>query len=167
MPTDSWVFRVVPVLAESQGHFLGRFRRANELRHKGNAEQLGVGDEWVRAWESAWLRRNPTDLQQLALCKLVEVKCEQLTTMLPPQELHLQTRLCAACYGEAPVPRVSWQQKGIDWSERHKIRMRSTCPICATGFRTPALWNNEPCQGCGLTFEQMESSDRRDDVERS
>lgn len=167
MPTDSWVFRVVPGPGESLGHFLGRFRRANELSHKAIAQHLGVRVEWVKAWESPSLRRNPTDLQLLALSKLVDVKCEQLTTMLPPQDLHLQTRLCAACYAEAPVHRVSWQQKGIDWCDRHKTPLRSTCPICATGFRTPALWNNEPCQGCGLTFEQMESSYRRDDVERS
>ena len=114
MECDTWVFSVKAYDDESLGHFLGRFRRANALSHKAIAQHLGVRVEWVKAWESPSLRRNPTSLQLLALSKLVDVECEQLTTMLPLPDLHLQTRLCSACYVEAPIHRVSWQQKGVD-----------------------------------------------------
>jgi transcriptional regulator with XRE-family HTH domain len=75
MECDSWVFRVKVYDGESLGHFLGRFRRANELSHKAIADHLGVRVEWVKAWESPSLRRNPTNLQLLALSKLVDVDC--------------------------------------------------------------------------------------------
>jgi hypothetical protein len=52
MVSDSWVFRTVPGPGESFGHFLGRFRRANELSHKAIADHLGVRVEWAKAWES-------------------------------------------------------------------------------------------------------------------
>ena len=108
-PTD-WdhlrVFRVIPHEDESLGHFLGRFRRANELSHRAITDHLGIRVEWVQAWESPSRRRNPTPLQLLALSKLVDVEPEQLTKMLPPINLHLQTRLCGTCYTEVPIHRA-------------------------------------------------------------
>jgi hypothetical protein len=77
--------------------------------------------------------------------------------MLPPPDLHLQTRLCAACYGEVPIHRVSWQQKGVDWCDRHHLRLLSTCPVCQTGFRTPALWEDDQCEKCKLPMSQMQT----------
>jgi TniQ len=157
MACDSWVFRVNAYDGESLGYFLGRFRRANVLSHKAIAQPLGVRVEWVKAWESPSLRRSPTNLQLLALSKLVDIECEQLTTMLPPQDLHLQTRLCPACYAEAPIHRVSWQQKGVDWCDRHGLRLLSSCPVCQTGFWTPALWEDDRCEQCGLPLSQMQT----------
>lgn len=97
METQSWIFRVKTEKGESLGHYLGRFRRANKLSHQAIAQHLGIRVEWVQAWESPSRRRNPTELQLIALSKLVEVEPKQLTLMLPPTRLHLPTRLCAAC----------------------------------------------------------------------
>lgn len=155
MECDSWVFRVNAYDEESLGHFLGRFRRVNVLSHKAIADHLGVRVKWVKAWESPSLRRNPTNLQLLALSKLVDVNCEQLAKMLPPPDLHLQTRLCAACYGEVPIHRVSWQQVGVAHCDRHHLRLLSACPVCQTGFRTPALWEDDQCEQCKLPMSQM------------
>jgi protein-arginine kinase activator protein McsA len=91
------------------------------------------------------------------------------------QDVSLQTRLCPECYGEAPVHRVSWQHQGLDQCDseallqagRHKLVLLSACPVCGTSFRTPALWNNEPCQGCGLAFEQMAFTHVNGDEERA
>jgi len=154
---ESWVFRVKAYDGESLGHFLGRFRRANALSHKVIADHLGVRVEWVKAWESPSLRRNPTNLQLLALSKLVDVDCEPLAKMLPPHDLHLQTRRCPVCYAEAPIHRVSWQQKGLDWCDRHGLRLLSSCPVCQTSFRTPALWDNDRCETCKLPFRQRQT----------
>lgn len=160
MPSESWVFRVEAQEGESLGHFLGRFRRANHLSHKAIAEHLGVRVEWVQDWDAPSRRRNPTSLQLIALSKLVEVEPKQLAKMLPPDRLHLQTRLCATCYAQTPVHRAVWQQAGKGVCDRHRLRLLSTCPVCNMGFQTPALWNRdgvsgECCESCGLAFNLM------------
>lgn len=156
MHSLSWVFRVTAYPGESLGHFLGRFRRANELSHKAVASHLGVGIAWVQDWEIPSRRRNPTQLQRIALSKLVEVDPKQLAFMLPPTRLHLQTRLCAACYAEIPVHRAVWQRAGKAVCGHHALRLLSACPVCETSFRTPALWDDERCEHCGLSFSQMQ-----------
>lgn len=155
MKSETWVFRVEPHPDESFGHFMGRFRRANALTHKAIADQLGIRIEWVHSWDSPSRRRNPTPLQLIALLKLVEVDPEQLAKMLPSEPLHLQTRLCPACFAEVPVHRSTWQRADVDQCDRHSTQLLSTCPECHTGFRTPALWEGDRCEGCGLLFAQM------------
>lgn len=157
MACDSWVFRVQAYVGESLGHFLGRFRRANVLSHKVIAQHLGIRVEWVKAWETPSLRRNPTHLQLLALSKLMDVDCEQLMNMFPPALMHLQTRLCPDCYAEVPVHRTTWQQQGLEQCDLHQLPLLSACPICQTGFRTPALWSEGCCERCKLEFSQMRS----------
>jgi hypothetical protein len=159
MPSEesskTWVFRVKAYPDESLGHFLGRFRRANALSHRAIADHLGINVTWIRDWEVPSRRRNPTPLQLIALSKLVEVAPEQLARMLPPEPLHLQTRLCPACYAEESIHRTVWQQAGIDQCNRHQAPLLSACPVCNTGFRTPALWDDSHCEQCGLAFEEM------------
>ncbi len=155
MASDSWVFRVIPAPGESFGHFLGRFRRANQLSHRAIADHLGVRVSWVEDWERPSRRRSPTELQRIALSKLVEVDPKQLAKMLPPARLHLQTRLCAACYAETPVHQVNWQREGREVCDRHALRLLSACPICGAGFRTPVYWEDERCEQCELMFTQM------------
>jgi hypothetical protein len=166
MLPESWVFRVTAHPGESLGHFLGRFRRANVLSHKNLAKHLGIPVEWVEAWESPSRRRNPTPLQRMALSKLTDIGPERLVEMLPPEPLHLQTRLCAVCYAKTPVHRAAWQKGGEDlcencaWSDegdaRHAFHLLSACPVCKTDFRTPALWEDGSCEKCGLAFSQMQ-----------
>jgi transcriptional regulator with XRE-family HTH domain len=158
MSSQSWVFRVEAYRGESLGHFLGRFRRANDLSHKSLADHLGIRVEWVIAWESPSRRRNPTSLQLIALSKLVDIEPQQLTEMLPPQLLELKTRLCAACYTEQPSHQVQWQQAETQECAHHHLNLLSMCPVCNTGFRTPALWSDdECCEQCGLLFKEMRS----------
>lgn len=155
MKSESWVFRVEAHSGESLGHFLGRFRRANQLSHKAIADHLGVRVEWVQAWEAPSRRRNPAPLELIALSKLTDVEPKQLAKMLPTEPLHLQTRLCAVCYAETPVHRVAWQRAKTNRCDRHRLHLLSACPQCGTGFRTPALWSDGCCECCGLSFAQM------------
>jgi transcriptional regulator with XRE-family HTH domain len=155
MPDESWVFRVVPFPGESFGHYMGRFRRANGLSHRAIADHLGVRVSWIEDWERPSRRRNPTELQRIALSKLVEVDAKQLAKMLPPARVHLETRLCAACYEEEPVHQGNWQREGKSKCGRHSLGLLSNCPICGAGFRLPALWEEECCEQCGLMFTQM------------
>jgi transcriptional regulator with XRE-family HTH domain len=157
MESEGWVFRVEVHKGESLGHFLGRFRRANQLSHKALAEHLGIRVEWVQAWEMPSRRRNPTPLQLIALSKLTDVELKQLAKMLPPEPLHLKTRLCAACYAKTPVHLQTWQRLKTGRCDRHFLRLLSACPVCNSGFRTPALWEDECCEHCGLAFSQMQS----------
>ena len=157
MPTESWIFRVEPHPDESFGHFIGRFRRANELSHKAIADHLGIRVEWVQSWDSPSRRRNPTSPQIIALSKLTEVDPEPLAKMLPSEPLHLQTRLCPACYAEAPVHRSTWQRAGNGCCDRHFLKLLVACSECGMGFRTPALWKDDRCESCGLPFAQMQS----------
>jgi TniQ len=158
MSSEGWLFRVKAYRGESLGHFLGRFRRANALSHKSLAEHLSIRVEWIIAWESPSRRRNPTWLQLVALSKLVEVEPHNLAEMLPPEPLELRTRLCAACYGERQVHRAAWQQAETNRCARHPLGLLSMCPLCSTGFRTPALWDeDECCEQCGLLFREMRS----------
>jgi transcriptional regulator with XRE-family HTH domain len=155
MFSESWVFRVTSYPGESLGHFLGEFRRANRLSLRMVADHLGIRVEWVQAWENPSWRRNPTSLQLIALSKLIDVEPNQLATMLPPKPLHLETRMCPACYEETPIHRSMWQLAGISECEKHSLQLLSVCPVCGTGFRTPALWESECCEECGLAFSQM------------
>jgi hypothetical protein len=155
MESETWVFRVQAYEGESFGHFMGRFRRANDLSHKVLAEHLGIRVQWVQDWDSPSRRRNPTPLQIIALSKLVEVDAEQLTKMLPVEPLHLQTRLCPDCYAEVPVHRSVWQRAKMNCCHRHAMPLLSACSGCGVGFRTPALWESDCCQQCGLAFSQM------------
>jgi transcriptional regulator with XRE-family HTH domain len=137
------------------GHFLGRFRRANVLSHKAVAEHLGIHVDWVRDWESPSRRRNPTSLQLIALSKMTDVDLKLLTQMLPPEPLHLETRLCPSCYAEVPVHRSQWQSATTNHCGLHSMPLLSACSGCGAGFRTPALWESDCCEQCGLAFAQM------------
>jgi transcriptional regulator with XRE-family HTH domain len=165
MDAETWVYRVKAEEGESFGHYLGRFCRANYLSHKVVADHLGINVSWVEEWESPSRRRQPTEPQLRAIAKLVDVAPEKLAKMLPPDCLHLQTRLCGACYGEVPVHRVVWQESGKAVCDRHGLYLLSVCPGCQSGFRTPALWLEKDCEDCGLPFSQMaESQERAGDV---
>jgi transcriptional regulator with XRE-family HTH domain len=159
MECESWVFRVNAYPGESLGHFLGKFRRANVLSHKSLAEHLGIREKWVEEWESPSKRRNPTSLQRIALSKLMDVEPERLVEMLPPERLHLQTRLCAVCYAKTPVHRTEWQRDGEDRCDAGHYLLNA-CPACQTDFRTPALWEDGLCERCGLAFSQMQKYQR-------
>ncbi|MBD3557323.1 helix-turn-helix domain-containing protein [Planktothrix sp. FACHB-1355] len=155
MSSETWVFRLESPPGESLGHFLARFRRANYLSHKALAEHLGVPVKWVQDWETPSRRRNPTSLQLIALSKLVEVETKQLALMLPPMDLHLLPRLCAACYRERPIHQALWQQTGTTRCQRHGLDLLSVCPVCGTCFELPALWEKGCCRECEKSFEQM------------
>ncbi|MGK7899046.1 MAG: hypothetical protein AB4372_36880 [Xenococcus sp. (in: cyanobacteria)] len=155
METQSWVFRVKAEEGESLGHYLGRFSRANYLSQAAIAQHLGVRLQWVEDWFSPSKRRNPSELQVIALSKLVEVPVVKLKEMFPPSNLHLATRLCGICYGEIPVHRRDWQKAESQKCDRHQVKLLSECPRCQTGFRTPALWSEGCCEKCGLTFKEM------------
>lgn len=152
---QGWVIQVEPGSGESFGHYLSRFQRANCLSHKTLGEVLAVPPQVVREWEVPSHRHIPDVSQLERLSQLMGIGSDRLREMLPKEPLHLQTRLCPACYAENPVHQAGWQQQGVDKCNRHQIALLNACPICGMGFRMPSLWRDELCAKCHTAFGKM------------
>jgi hypothetical protein len=77
--------------------------------------------------------------------------------MQPQDPLYLPTRLCAACYAEAPVHRGIWQLAGLDTCPHHHLSLLNACPICGSSFWVPCEWEKAHCDHCGLAFVEMQT----------
>lgn len=152
-----WLFLVEPYPGESLSHFLGRFRRANELSPTGLGRDVGIGAVVAR-WEKFYLNPFPSQQELEALAAVVQVDAERLREMLPPQGVgmkHQPIRLCGACYAEAPCHRIEWQFKTTRKCDRHKLHLHSECPNCKAKFKIPALWVDGHCHRCFMRFMEM------------
>jgi len=152
-----WLFRVELFEGESLSHFLGRFRRANNLTPTGLGKVAGLGGAIAR-WEK--FRFNPPpSLEQLeALAVVVGVEGDRLQGMLPPPGVEMKLepiRLCGACYAQSSCHRIEWQFKEMQGCDRHSLRLLSECPNCKARFKIPALWMDGWCSRCFLAFGEM------------
>lgn len=152
-----WLFQVEPLEGESLSHFLGRFRRANDLTPTGLGKAAGLGGAIAR-WEK--FRFNPpSSRQQLeALGRVVGIDADRLAQMLPPPGVSMKMepiRLCAACYAQSPCHKIEWQLKVTQGCTSHKLTLLSECPNCGSRFKVPSLWADNCCQRCFLSFEDM------------
>ncbi len=104
---EPWLFPVEPLLGESISHFLGRFRRANELTVSMMGRITGLGGAIAR-WEKFRFNPPPSDLELEKLAKVVGVDAARLREMLPQGAgMKLSPiRLCGACYQEVPCHRM-------------------------------------------------------------
>lgn len=89
-PLQPWLFRVEPYPAESFGHFLGRFRRANHLSSSHLSAMLGQRPYMVSCWESPSRQRQPapSDLERLSQLSGVEAARFNLMRSSPGTQLH-------------------------------------------------------------------------------
>jgi hypothetical protein len=154
---QSWLFQVKPLEGESLSHFLGRFRRANDVTPTRLGKAAGLGGAIAR-WEKFRFNPPPSQHQLEALATVVGVEADRLTQMLPPAEVGMKLepiRLCAACYTESPCHKIEWQLKVMQGCERHKLSLLSECPNCGARFKVPALWVDGWCQRCFMGFAEM------------
>ncbi|MEH2379858.1 MAG: TniQ family protein [Nostoc sp.] len=152
-----WLFQIEPLQGESLSHFLGRFRRANDLTPTGLGKATGLGGAIAR-WEKFRFNPPPSRQQLEALAKVVEVDADRLAQMLPPAGVGMKLepiRLCAACYVESPCHKIEWQFKVIQGCDRHQLILLSECPNCGARFKIPAVWVDGWCQRCFLSFADM------------
>lgn len=152
-----WLFRVEPYDGESLSHFLGRFRRANDLTPTGLGKAAGIGGAIAR-WEKFRFNPPPSQQQLEALATVVGVEADRLAQMLPPAGIGMKLepiRLCGACYAQVPCHRIEWQFKVTAGCDRHQSRLLSECPNCKARFPIPAKWVEGSCQRCFITFEKM------------
>lgn len=157
-----WLFRLEPMEGESLSHFLGRFRRANDLTPTGLGKMAGLGGAIAR-WEKFRFNPPPSVQQLEALAVVVGVEGDRLVQMLPPAGVGMKMepiRLCAACYTESPCHKIEWQFKTTTGCDRHKLALLSECPNCGARFKVPALWVDGWCQRCFITFAEMVESQK-------
>jgi hypothetical protein len=152
-----WLFAIAPLEGESLSHFLGRFRRENDLSASGLGREAGIGAVVAR-WEKFHLNPFPSGRELEALANLVQVDKDCLRKMLPPEGVgmkHEPIRLCGACYAESPCHKIEWQFKKTDRCDRHQLSLLSECPNCGARFHIPALWVDGWCSRCFVSFEEM------------
>jgi transcriptional regulator with XRE-family HTH domain len=157
-----WLFRVEPFEGESLSHFLGRFRRANDLTPSGLAKAAGLGGAIAR-WEKFRFNPPPSRQQLEALAMVVGVEADRLVQMLPPAGVGMKMepiRLCAACYAESPCHKIEWQFKTMQRCDHHQLSLLSECPNCGARVKIPALWADGWCSRCFLPFGEMEKSQK-------
>jgi hypothetical protein len=157
-----WLFRVEPFEGESLSHFLGRFRRANDLTPSGLGKAAGLGGAIAR-WEKFRFNPPPSRQQLEALAVVVGVEIDRLREMLPPEGVgmkHEPIRLCGACYAQSSCHRIEWQFKTTQGCDRHQLSLLSECPNCGARFKIPALWVDGRCQRCFLPFREMVKSQK-------
>lgn len=152
-----WFFRVEIYDGESLSHFLGRFRRANELTPNRLGRTTGIGAVVVW-WEKFRLNPFPSCQELEALAAVVGVEADRLVQILPPEGVgmkHYPIRLCGACYIRDLCHRIEWQFKVTTGCNRHQLCLLSECPNCGARFVIPALWLEGACQRCFMTFAEM------------
>lgn len=83
---EPWLFRVEPLEGESLSHFLGQFRRANNLTPIGLGKMAGLGGAIAR-WEKFRFNLSPSgqQLEVLAVVVGVEDRINSSTLILEPQ----------------------------------------------------------------------------------
>ncbi|MCF4967584.1 TniQ family protein [Nostoc sp. CMAA1605] len=158
-----WLFRVEPYQGESLSHYLGRFRRANELTPTGLGKAARLGGAVAR-WEKFRFNPPPSRQQLEALAIVVGVEANRLEQMLPPAGEGMKMepiRLCAACYAESPCHKIEWQLKVTQGCKQHQLRLLSECLNCGARFKVPALWVDGWCQRCFTPFAEMGKFQKR------
>lgn len=151
-----WWFLVEPLPGESISHFLGRFRRENELTVSMMGKITGLGGAIAR-WEKFRFNPAPSALELEKLGKVVRVDVAMLQKMLPPQYAGMKMnpiRLCGACYGEVPCHKIEWQLKITEFCSKHGLTLLSECPICGARYKIPSLWIDGWCHRCFLAFAE-------------
>ncbi|HAX78807.1 MAG TPA: hypothetical protein DCY88_24005 [Cyanobacteria bacterium UBA11372] len=154
---EPWLFRLEPLEGESLSHFLGRFRRANNLTPTGLGKMAGLGGAIAR-WEKFRFNPPPSRQQLEALAVVVGVESDRLQQMLPPPGVGMKLepiRLCGACYAEVPCHEIKWQFKTTAGCDRHGLRLLSECPNCGARFKVPSLWVDGWCQRCFMNFGEI------------
>lgn len=153
----SWWFLVEPLPKESISHFLGRFRRENEITITMMGKITGLGSAVAR-WEKFRFIPALTQKDLKAMSEVVQVEVERLSKMFPPKGMGMKLepiRLCAACYTESPCHKIDWQLKTTQFCFQHSLTLLAECPNCGARFKIPSQWVNGCCHRCFTAFGEM------------
>jgi len=149
-----------PFAGESISHYLGRFRRQEIISVSAPGslgKAAGIGTALSR-WEKFRFNPRPTWKELEAMSKLIGVEVSKLEALCPPRGVtmvHRSTRLCGACYREAPYHRLEWQFTITEGCDKHRLRLLSRCPACDEKIPLPFEWQEGNCKRCGMKFSSM------------
>jgi len=155
-----WIAKVEPYEGESISHYFGRFRHyeLNSISAPtGLSVAAGLGFALSR-WEKFRFNPFPEHKELAAMGKLVGIDADRLLAMFPPKgtiTVNRSTRLCAACYAEAPYHRMEWQFESTKGCDRHQLHLISRCPSCDEKIPLPSEWDTNACKRCGMKFSSM------------
>ncbi|MEQ8968975.1 MAG: hypothetical protein RIE73_01105 [Coleofasciculus sp. C1-SOL-03] len=117
-----------PFEGESISHYFGRFRRQEMVNISAPGslgKKAGIGMALSR-WEKFRWNPRPTYNELEAMGKLIGIEVSKLEALCPPEGVamvHRSTRLCGACYREAPYHRLHWQFQSTSGCEKHRRRL--------------------------------------------
>ncbi|BAQ62900.1 hypothetical protein GM3708_3306 [Geminocystis sp. NIES-3708] len=154
---EYWYLTPTPMANESISHFMGRFRRENQLSVSMLATITGLGGAIAR-WEKFRLNPPPTQKELDKLAELVRLDTKDLQLMLPLQGTGMKLepiRLYPSCYIESPCHQIQWQFKTSDRCFAHNLTLLSECPFCGARFRISSQWEQGCCHRCFSSFESM------------
>lgn len=163
MELKPWLFTVSPYEGESISHFLGRLRRANDLREIELSRMMGLEGVLDR-WERFCFEPSPTGGEIEALARVCQVNAktlihtfyiEDIIRVFPFKPIKFNgTWICGHCYAEQPYHRIEWQYEART-CPKHGAPLTSKCPRCKTRLEIPSLWEYPRCRKCFLPFEQI------------
>lgn len=149
-----------PFEGESVSHYFGRFRRQEIISVSSPAslsKAAKIGPALSR-WEKFRFNPRPKQKELEKMGKLIGLDADKLALMFPPSgeaTVHRSTRLCGACYKEAPYHRIEWQFKSTEGCSKHRLRLICRCPACDEKIAQPFEWTDGNCQRCGMKFTSM------------
>jgi len=149
-----------PFEGESISHYFGRFRRQEIISVSAPislGRKAGIGTALSR-WEKFQFNPRPTHKELEAMSKLIGVEVNKLEALCPPNGALMvtrSTRLCGACYREAPYHRIHWQFQSTQECEKHQLPLISRCRACDEKFALPFEWDKGCCKRCGMKFTSM------------
>jgi hypothetical protein len=150
-----------PYDGESISSYLGRWCRQEvvSIDTYTLGKRLRLGRTLWR-WENFYFNPPPTHRELQQIDKLMDLGLDRLMLMFPPAHEPIKpkpTRICAACYTEAPYHRLSWQYQSTEGCEHHQLRLLSKCPDrkCGEPFPIPSKWTIGKCKKCEMPYKTM------------
>lgn len=151
---------IEPYEGESVSHYFGRLKRAEifSITRKGLlSKTMGVG-HLLPHWEEFRFGARPNYRHFQKISRFTGLTIAKVQALFPPagtDVVHRSTRMCCACYREAPYHRMEWQYESTAGCEKHQLRLLSRCPSCDEKFAYPTEWDVGACKRCGMKFASM------------
>jgi len=151
---------IEPYEGESVSHYFGRLKRSEIYSINRNhllSKKMGVGYV-LPYWEKFLFNPPPNHRQFQKISKFIGLTIDKVEALFPPtgiRTVNRSTRVCCACYREAPYHRTEWQYESTTGCDKHQLRLLSRCPSCDEKFAYPNEWDIGACKRCGMKFVSM------------
>lgn len=151
---------IEPYEGESVSHYFGRLKRAEIFSINRKfllSKTMGLGYV-LPYWERFLFNPRPNHRHFQKISRFTGLTIDKVEALFPAQDantVHRSTRMCCACYREAPYHRMEWQYESTAGCDKHQLRLLSRCPSCDEKFAYPSEWDVGACKRCGMKFTSM------------